>query len=84
MNWKREKALSGSGAGVLAMWDVNLLKVIWRHTRHGAEVSAVSLDVSGRCLSAGIHAAGALRSVTRDLNGAEVCIWVRRAYYILS
>jgi len=55
IDWKNEKAITGSGLGVLTLWDLNLLmKIIWRNDSHGHDVYAVSFEPgSMRCLSAG-------------------------------
>jgi len=62
IDWKNEKAITGSGLGVLTLWDLNLLmKIIWRNDSHGHDVYAVSFEPgSMRCLSAG---------------EVSVCIW---------
>jgi len=54
IDWKSEKAITGSGLGILTLWDLNLLKMIWRHDSHGHDVYAVSFEPESlRCLSAG-------------------------------
>ncbi|CAK9076221.1 unnamed protein product [Durusdinium trenchii] len=61
VDWQHEKAVTGSGSGLLALWDLNLLKVLWRRDGHGHGVHAVSLQPGGqRCLSA---------------TESSVCIW---------